>query len=115
MRQTLTVRLADPDAERVRQSHADAIAEIQAQPAVGAVILDDVQLADNAEIPIPHKLGRAPRMICISPPRGAASAGSIRDFGGLSPLTGQRVDRTKFLLLRTDGWGATIKVDIEVK
>lgn len=109
-----SIRL-EGDAERSRQSHAQAITELQRSPCAATEILENVVLPDNAETVVSHHLGRRPRMIIVSPPRGASLGGVTRDFGAKSPLTGQVIDQTRFILLRTDGWGAAITVDIEVK
>ena len=74
-------------------------------PAAGMVIVT-VDLADGVNTTVAHKLGRPPRAVVQGLVRGAASAGIIRD------LTTAARDRSKTLLLRADGYGATITVDI---
>lgn len=109
-----SIRL-EGDAERSRQSHAQAITELQRAPCAATELLEDVVLPDNAESVVSHHLGRTPRMIIISPPRGASTAGVIRDFAAKSVATGVSYDPSRFIVLRADGWGSTITVDIEVK
>ncbi len=105
----LTTRLADPDIERVRRNLETMISELKNKSRIVTKILPD-----NAETFVSHGLGRRPVMMAISPPRGAANAGgSIRDFGDKSPLTGAICDRSQSILLRTDGFGSQITVDIE--
>lgn len=114
MKKLVDTRLADPTAERVRASTAEAIRELQDQPAASARIFT-VTLPDNAETIVSHGLGRAPQHVSPGVVRGAAANGLLRDFGSKSPITGIIVDRAKSLILRTDGFGATVTFDIEVK
>jgi hypothetical protein len=94
------------DAERVRRNHAEAIAELQASP-LWRVRIVEVTLADGVETTVAHGLGRAPRMLWISPPRGATSTGRIDEIRG-----GTR--RADVVVLKATGWGATITVDVAV-
>lgn len=110
---SLTIKLDDDQAERVHRNIEQRLLEIQASPALSSMTLANVVLADNAETVVPHGLGRIPTVL-VSPPMGAASGGVIRDFGSKSPLTGVINDRTKSILLRCDGFGAAITVNIVV-
>lgn len=101
----LAVRLADADAERVRRSHEERIRELQALPAAGLVVLQDIELADGVATRIVHKLGKAPRWIGPSVVRGATTTGRIvesRDSG----------NRQHAVTLTATGWGATITIDL---
>ena len=107
MKALLAIKLAHEDAEQVRRSHHDAIAEIQKQPASGLKAITGVALPDGATVRVAHGLGRAPTFVGASIPRGAATAGllvEVRDG----------IDRTKYVALVATGWGATITVDLEV-
>ncbi|HKP06413.1 MAG TPA: hypothetical protein VJU58_04095 [Microbacterium sp.] len=108
----LAIKLADDAAERVRQSHAQGIVELQGLPASATVVINDVQLPDNVVVLIPHRLGRRPRITLHSPPRGAATIGLVSE---VIDVAGGNPDRTKFIALRANGMGATITVDVEVK
>lgn len=103
----LGIKLDNPDAERVRVSHERALAELQSKPAATEVILGGIVLEAGKATYVPHGLGRAPTFVSSSLTRGAVSAGWIDDI-----RTG--VDLTKFLLLRANGYGATITVDLRV-
>jgi hypothetical protein len=98
--------------ERVRQNFDQRLAELQALPAASLVVLSDISLLDNAETVVPHNLGRVPRGAFVSIVKRASTTGLLRNFEAKSPLTGLVVDPAKALLLRTDGFGSTILVDI---
>lgn len=102
-------QLADPLTEEVRRTHAQAIAALQGDANERAtILLPNVVLPDATNVNIPHKLGRAPRFVTVSVPRGAAAAGYINEV-----RTG--IDRTKVIVLRADDFGATVTVDLEVR
>lgn len=100
--------LGDPIAEEVRRNHERCIRELQQAPAAAAVLVEGVSLQSGVATSIPHTLGRAPRMITVSPVRGAAASGRIEE-------TRNGVDRSKAIILTATGFGATITVDVEVK
>lgn len=103
----LDIRLSDDDAERVRRSHAAGIREQQAHPAVDLVVLSGVELDDGVQTPVSHGLGRAPRIVKLSVPRGAAAPGYVNEIR-------DGVDRSRQVVLQANGYGATITVDVEV-
>lgn len=100
--------LDDQDIERVRQMQHNAIRELQ-RKAEDVEITEGVLLADGEETIVPHGLGRAPRFVTVSVPRGAAAAGYVNEVRSDSH------DRTKYVVLQADDYGATITVDVEVK
>lgn len=102
------IKLDDDAAERVRRSHAQAISNLQTMPSASMVVIPNVSLADTVATPVAHTLGRAPTFVRESTPRGAVSAGRIDEIRDNS------VDRTRFVLLKATGFGATITVDIQV-
>ena len=106
--QALGVRLPDEDSERVRRNHDDRIAALEAMPAADLLVIANVELADGVATPINHGLGRVPRTVKLSVPRGATAAGYVNEIRDGS------VDRRKQVLLQADSYGATITVDIEV-
>jgi hypothetical protein len=106
--QLLTIKLDDEKAERVRRNTQEALAELQRTPAARAGIVRDVTLADGIATPVPHGLGR-PAFATPSPPRGAVSTGRIEE------VRDGTHDRTKYVVLKATGWGATITLDVEVK
>jgi hypothetical protein len=107
VRQLIGAQLQDPTAERVRQSHAAAIQELQDTPLAGARVLKDRELADGVVTPIAHGLGRAPVFVAVSPARGGATGGSVTELR-------EGTDRSKFVVLEATGWGATVTVDVLV-
>ena len=111
MKTLIQQRVDDPVADKVIQSHADAIVELQQLPMAGASIVRNQVLPNGVEVTVPHKLGRKPAYVRESSPRGAVTAGLVRDLGATS-TTGKPIDRTKVVVLRADGFGADITVDI---
>lgn len=101
-------RLTDTDAERVRAEHHRAIVEMQASPLAGAVVLSNVTIGDGATVPIPHGLGRIPRFVLPTCPRGALS------MGGITEVRTSAYDARKFVVLHANGWGADIVIDVVV-
>jgi hypothetical protein len=93
--------------ERVRRNHHDVLAEIQGGAFTRARIIRDVTLADGIATPVAHGLGVAAFAI-LSPPRGPIAAGwieEVRDGGH---------DRTKYVVLKANSYGATVTVDLVV-
>lgn len=103
----LAIKLADDTIERVRRNLHAAIDELQRLPAARAVFIKNVELGDGVTTPIAHSLGR-PVFVKHSPVRGAVSAGFIEEL-----RDGQH-DRSRFIVLRANDYGATVTVDLEV-
>ena len=101
----LTIKLDDPKAEQVRVSTQAAIAELQAAPSANESIVTGVSLPDAAAVLIPHRLGRTPSIVTVGVPVGATAAGYIVE-------TRDGVDRSKFIKLTANSYGATITVDV---
>jgi len=106
--QPLDVHL-EGDVERVRRNHDRRIRELAAAPSADAVVLQDVELVGGVRTAITHGLGRAPRMVKPSVPRGATAAGYLTEIRDGS------VDRRTQILLTANGYGATIILDLEVQ
>jgi hypothetical protein len=100
-------QLSDSDAEIVRRSHADAIAEMQGKPAMGMQVLADIVIPNNSSVIVAHRLGRTPQMVIISPVRGAAAVGIVGEFRS-------GVDRRQAIRLAANGFGADVTVDVTV-
>jgi hypothetical protein len=101
-------QLADPLTEEVRRTHAQAIDALQRDlNERAAVVIENVSLPNATDVTIAHKLGRAPRFIAVSVVRGAAAAGYINEIRGST-------DRSKLIVLRATGFGATITADVRV-
>ncbi len=101
-------QLRDPDAEAARREHADKIRELQQMPAALLDVIPNIQLEDGVDKPIAHQLGRIPQWFRESCVRGAVTAGVITE------VTGTQYDPTKYLVLRADGYGATITFALAV-
>lgn len=105
-KQLLSIQLLG-DAERVRQSHSAAIAELQAQPSAGERITT-VTLKDGVPTNVSHGLGRPPAMVTVSPLRGPVTAGFIEEIRA-------GVDRTKIIVLKATGYGAPVDAEISCR
>ncbi len=103
----LPLKLKDEDAERVRRNHQDALAELQKLRAIGMKVLGTFDLQDGVATPIPHGMARAVFAWC-SPVRNAVSNGRLEEVRDGS------YDRTKFIVLKATGFGATVSVDVAV-
>lgn len=116
-RRTLTKRLTDPVAEQVRQSHADAIAELQRMPMADMRVITGVVLPGSTEVFVPHKLGRAPNFVWLSPlyvpPGIGVLVGLIYEVRGVTS-TGVTIDRSKAIVLLAGAFGTTVTVDVAV-
>lgn len=104
----IAAKLEDPDAERVRRAHHDAIRELQTAASAIPSTIADVSLVDGIDTPVAHAVGRRPSFVSSSVQRGGTSTGRITEVRSGS------YDRSKVVVLRADGWGATITVDVMV-
>lgn len=107
--QPLPIRLPDNDAEAVRRNTDQRITEIAKRPAIAMEVLKGITLADGVDTPIAHGLGRAPDFIRESCQRGGTSTGRITEV-----RDAKKYDRSKTIVLRANGWGASIVVDVQV-
>lgn len=114
--QPAAVKLADPDAERARDSTAAAIAELQGLAAVHIKVLPDIALPSGVEVSVLHGLGRTPRAVIVSPvrSRAALTAGLIVDYRGTRITGGEPIDSTQIIVIAAFGFGATVTVDVVV-
>lgn len=106
-RQLTGKRLADPEVEQSRRETHEAIVELQRHANTATLVIANVELADGVATRIQHGLGRAPRIVKVSVPRGALAAGYINEIRG-------GTDRAKLITLQADDYGATVTVDVEV-
>lgn len=121
MKKLDNVRLADPTAERMRASHAQAIQEMQSLPAMGLRVIKDVTVVNNNSVMVSHGLGRAPQWVGVSAVRwdGAAfiDSGTVFDRG-TTDANGNPIDRTKFLVFAahdfTSAGSITLTFDVLV-
>lgn len=108
------VKLTDSDAERARDSHASAIAELQGLVAAGLIILDPVDIPNGGQVIVSHRLGREPRMVLFSPPRVEFGTPGLVAGGILVDLPGNGLDRSQSLRILAAGYGCTVTVTIGV-
>ena len=109
----LSVALADPNAEAVRKNVDQRIREVQDLPSSSVRVIGGVSLANAVETPIPHGLGRAPSFVTVSVPSGGTTPGLISEFRDTFS-SGSPIDRSKIVVLRADGYGGAITVDVVV-
>lgn len=108
LRSLATPKLADPDADRARRELEGAIREMQRLPATAMHVIEGVELRDGVETPVGHRLGRIPLFVRESCPRDATTTGRVVE------IRSTRYDRSKVVVLKATGWGATITVDVMV-
>ena len=113
---TQDLSVDDPTVDRILDSHARGLSEIQLLPAFGLRVVQNVELVEAKNTFVAHPLGRLPVFVGVSAIRGALTAGMVRDItdGKLPSIFASPVDRNRFVVLRADGYGATIHVDIMV-
>lgn len=105
MKTLISPQLPDQLLERVRQNHHDVIRELQQSPFAEGKIISNVLLPDSVATTLTHGLGRAPKWVSASCVREPSTSGIIEEI-----RTG--VDRTKFVVLKASGFGATVSVDV---
>jgi len=103
----VVIRLADKDAERVRQSHAECIGELQTIPVIRGTLRRDIELPDGVNVPVPHSLGRAGVTAWLS----VVQSDEAATVGSVIQISDATVDGTKYVVLRASGWGQTVHVD----
>lgn len=106
LRPPIAARLADEASERVRRNHEERIVELQRLPGASLTAIQDVELEDGVETPVAHGLGRKPLMVFVSPPRGPSTTGMVVEVRGAPH------DRSKVVVLKASGFGATVYVDV---
>lgn len=104
----VTPKLEDEASERVRREFDMKIRELQTLPAALLTVTEGIELKDATETPIAHGLSRKPRLVIVSPPRGATATGRIEEVRSGS------YDRARVVVLKATGHGATITVDLGV-
>lgn len=104
MKRLVDDKLKDNGAERARDSHAQAIRELQGR--LEMVVVPDIKLLVNNVVAIAHPLGRKPQWVRPSaprfPPGSPTGAGEFFDFGTVGP-NGEPIDRSKFVIIGSAG------------
>lgn len=97
-----------PEVARALDDHRRTLTALASSPAAGLRVLEDIELADGIDTPVPHSLGRPARLVVVSPPRGAVTEGAVTETRTAT------TDRSRFVVLRAVGFGATVTVDVGV-
>jgi len=117
VRAVLDKRLADPDAEQVRRSTAEAIKELQALPASSMRVIEGVTVASNQIITVAHRLGVRPRWVGFSAIRwdkastASLAVGVMIDYGDVGPRS-EPIDRTQVVMIGALGFTSAGPVQI---
>ena len=101
---------ADAVADRARRELTEAVRELQRSPLAAGQVISNVSLADGIATTVPHHLGRLPTFVSCSVPRGPSTSGRIEEIRSTSGTN----DRTKYVTLTANGYGATVTVDVVV-
>lgn len=104
----ISPRVDDPDVDRVLRDLERRLRAIESAPIVQGNFIKGVELANNTEVNVSHKLGRTPNGVLVTPVQGASTSGRIIEQRGTS------VDRSRFVQLLAVGFGATVTVDVWV-
>jgi len=120
---TLLARIRlEGDAERVRQSHAQAITELQSGVAVDAKVIREVTVPGTAVAGGPiisHGLGRPPVFVGISAIRvkpadlASMTSGTVMESGATT-FTGGALNRSESIQIGAFGFTVPIIVDLLV-
>ncbi len=94
------------DLERRFKGAEDQLGLVTAVPILESVILADEELVDNVTRNLLHGLGRPWRGWVVTNLEGATTTGRVVH------ITGE--DKSRYLRLRANGWGATITVSLLV-
>lgn len=94
--------------DRARREIAEAVRELQNLPMAAARVVQNIELADATATPVAHGLGRVPVFVGISAVRGPSTSGRIEEVRSTSGVR----DRSKFVTLTANGYGATVTVDL---
>jgi hypothetical protein len=105
----LRQELADETAERVRQSHEQAIGELQDVAIMRGKLIKDIELPDLTEVTVAHGLGHRATLFFGIPLQlqGGAATGRIMDITLL-----RTVDANNFSVLLASGFGVKIKISV---
>ncbi len=103
-------RQDDPKVERALREQREALNRLATSPAGSMLVIHGVELADGVTTPVAHKLGRIPVAVLVSAVRGpVTTAGSVEE-DRYTPAT----DRSRYVVLKAVGFGATVTVDVVV-
>lgn len=100
--------IEDQTISRVAQSLTRAVEELQQHRGVASVQKFDVELPAGEEVSVAHGLGfRA--FVQISPVRGASTSGRVEEV-----LDETRYDHSRVVVLKAEGFGATVLVNVRM-
>lgn len=121
-----------PAFERLGRDHHRAIQELSgagqadrkaaaaawaAYAAAAPRVFANVELKDGKETTVEHQLGHKPRHVRESCPRGVDPTVIVASTGrvvAVPSVATTAYDETRYLVLRADGWGVDIVVDVLV-
>lgn len=98
--------VADPVVDRVRRDLTEAVRELQRLPQIR--VIENVTLADGVETPVAHGLGRPAIWVRESSPRGASSSGRVEE------VRNGKHDRSRYVVLKATGFGASVICSVAV-
>jgi hypothetical protein len=110
----LSLRLADANAEAVRRNVDQRIGELQRLPTAFLIVVGDFVVPNGGSVLVPHRLGRKPLLVVLSPPRSEKGAPGLVAGGILIDLTGSDVDRTQAIRIFAAGYGVDVTVTVAV-
>lgn len=109
----ISIVLGDSNAEAVRKNVDQRIREIQDRPAIGALVVAGVELPNATDVWVSHGLGREPSAVLVSPPYpNIVTVGCVHEVRGSSGAS--PIDRKQSIVLKADGFGTTVTVDVVV-
>ena len=106
MRSPTTIQIADVTADRSVSAVRNVVKDVVGIPLLNGRLIADVNLADNATVRIPHRLGRKWQGWILTSFRGASTTGRLEDVSAL--------DAETHLTLKATGWGATVTASLWV-
>jgi hypothetical protein len=111
LKPALPIKLKDEDAEKARRNHDERITELQGVEIVRGRLYREVELPNQVNVPIHHKLGR---IAVVIPGVPYAKAGSVTTGGILRDRTRLTTDfdPRNYAVLYAEGWGTTMYVDV---
>lgn len=104
-RNPLRIHHGDQAVNRSNREYDEKLRELDRQSRKNVWLLD-VELADGVDTEIAHNLRRRVS-VTVTPPRDGVTNGSI------SEVRAAGRDPKRFVVLRADGWGATVTVDVK--
>lgn len=90
------------------EAHRESINDVAGKPIVNGVLMADLLIPENATVRFNHGLGRAYRMLILSPVVTTSSA-----VGEITEIR-DGIDKTTQFALHANGYNADVKVSVWV-